>query len=497
MGDEDRSRELPHRVRGSARDGSERSAGSPVLSEELRQRIQAAVKAERAQAAAQDEQTETEPAEQATSSGPADGDVPGMTVNGLAGQRKHAARPDRWAKPGHAAQPDRLARPGHAAAPDHAAQPDHAADPKRAAKSERAVTVKAKPAIDAPSRREPAQREPAQRDPARSEAHAPWLARSPAQDPAGQPGQTEESAPPGRRWVVVRMVAMILVLIAVGSLVTGVSLHFVNSSGGSSAAQAALQGQEAVTSRQAVSWVAQQVDRGSLVSCDQAMCAALRNAGFPADQLLVLRATSPLPVTSAVVVVTAAVRRLFGSSIESAWAPAVLASFGSGTAQVTIRLMAPNGAAAYLAALSAGLSGRKQDDSVLLGGNQIELSPLAGRQLAAGQVDARLALAIVVLASAQPVQILEFGNIGPGASSSLPLRFADLAESDSAADLASPAYMQAMRTCLSTQTAEIRPVSSQVKTLPDGKDVFRIEFSAPSPLGQIGSQGTSVTACDS
>jgi hypothetical protein len=464
-----------------------------VLSEELRQRIQAAVKAERAQAAAQDEQTETEPAEQATSSGTADGDVPGMTVNGLAGQRKHSARPDRWAKPGHAAKPDRLARPGHAAAaPDHAAQPDHAADPKGAVKSERAVTVKAKPAIDAPSRREPAQREPA-----RSEAHAPWLARSPAQDPAGQPGQTEESAPPGRRWVVVRMVAMILVLIAVGSLVTGVSLHFVNSSGGSSAAQAALQRQEAVTSRQAVSWVAQQVDRNVVVSCDQAMCAALRSAGFPADQLLVLRATSPLPVTSAVVVVTAAVRRLFGSSIESAWAPAVLASFGSGTAQVTIRLMAPNGAAAYLAALSAGLSGRKQDDSVLLGGNRIELSPLAGRQLAAGQVDARLALAIVVLASAQPVQILEFGNIGPGASSSLPLRFADLAESDSAADLASPSYMQAMQTCLSTQTAEIRPVSSQVATLPDGKDVFRIEFSAPSPLGQIGSQGTSVTACES
>src|ERR1035438_421688 len=78
MGDEDRSRDLPHRVRGSARDGSERPAGSPVLSEELRQRIQAAVKAERSQAAAKDQQTTAEPSKQATSSGPADGDVPAL-----------------------------------------------------------------------------------------------------------------------------------------------------------------------------------------------------------------------------------------------------------------------------------------------------------------------------------------------------------------------------------------------------------------------------------
>lgn len=457
MGDEDRSRDLPHRVRGSARDGSERPAGSPVLSEELRQRIQAAVKAERSQAAAKDQQTTAEPSKQATSSGPADGDVPGLSVNGLTGQRRHAARPDRLAKAG------RAARPGHAATPDHAAKP------------ERAVTLRSEPTIDMSAHREQT---------------APWLARTPAEVPVGPPGQPEESAPQGRRWTVVRMVAMILVLIGVGSLVTAVSLRIANSSGGSSAAQTALQRQEAVLNREAASWVAQQVDRDDLVSCDQAMCAALRNAGFPADQLLVLRATSPLPVTSAVVVVTAAVRKLFGSSLESAWAPAVLASFGSGTAQVTIRVMAPNGAAAYLAALSVSLQNRKQFGAGLLGNSQIKLSAIAAQQLAAGQVDYRLAVALVFLASVQPVQILEFGKIGPGASSSLPLRFADLDESDPTAHLASPAYMQAMRTYLSTQSAKFRPVSSQPVTLPDGKDVFRIEFTAPSPFAPNSSQGT-------
>jgi hypothetical protein len=281
------------------------------------------------------------------------------------------------------------------------------------------------------------------------------------------------------------MVAMILVLIGVGSLVTAVSLRLVNSSDGSSAAQAALQRQEAVTSRQAASWIAQQVDRDVLVSCDQAMCAALRNAGFPADQLLVLRATSPLPVTSAVVVVTAAVRRLFGSSIESAWAPAVLASFGSGTARIAIRVMAPNGAAAYLAALSAGLQDRKQYGTALFGNSQITLSSAADQQLAAGQVDGRLVLAIANLAHAQPVQVMEFGNIGPGASASLPLRFADLAESDQEAHLAGPAYVQAMRAFLSAQSAQIRPASTQTVKLPDGQEAFRIEFSAPSSVGPI------------
>jgi hypothetical protein len=204
----------------------------------------------------------------------------------------------------------------------------------------------------------------------------------------------------------------------------------------------------------------------------------------------VLGAMSPVPVTSAVVVVTAAVRKLFGSSIESAWAPAVLASFGSGTAQVTIRLMAPNGAAAYLAALNSGLQNRKQFGGNLMGGGQIKLSALAAQQLAAGLVDARLSVAIVLLATAQPVQILDFGNPGPDASSSMPLRFADLAESDPAGDLASPAYVQAMRTTLSAVPVQFRAASSQPVRLPGGEDVFRIQFTAPSPLGPISGDGT-------
>src|SRR5690349_18783126 len=53
MADKDRGRELPQRVKGAARSGPSASApsSSPVLSEELRQRMRAAVTAERAGAA--------------------------------------------------------------------------------------------------------------------------------------------------------------------------------------------------------------------------------------------------------------------------------------------------------------------------------------------------------------------------------------------------------------------------------------------------------------
>jgi hypothetical protein len=56
------------------------------------------------------------------------------------------------------------------------------------------------------------------------------------------------------------------------------------------------------------------------------------------------------------VVETAAVRALFGSSLDTEWAPAVLAAFGSGEAEITVRVVAANGAAAYLAALATDLT---------------------------------------------------------------------------------------------------------------------------------------------
>jgi hypothetical protein len=127
---------------------------------------------------------------------------------------------------------------------------------------------------------------------------------------------------------------------------------------------------------------------------------------------------------------------------------------------------------------------------LLLDVSSIVLSSVAGQQLAIGQVDARLVLAIESLAAYKPVDVVEFGNIGPGAGQGLPLRFADLAENGQAAGLSNSAYVRAMQAHLSTELVQYRPLSSQTVVLPSGEDVLRVEFAAPSPLGPISALGS-------
>ena len=62
---------------------------------------------------------------------------------------------------------------------------------------------------------------------------------------------------------------------------------------------------------------------------------------------------------------TAAIRNLFGSRLASAYAPTVLASFGSGKTRIDVRVIAHDGAASYLAALKADLQQRKTGGQAL------------------------------------------------------------------------------------------------------------------------------------
>ena len=109
----------------------------------------------------------------------------------------------------------------------------------------------------------------------------------------------------------------------------------------------------------AANWVATQVGRAGLISCDKAMCQALEARQVPAADLLVLRSGVADPLHSAVVVVTAAVKKMVGSRRLAADAPAAIASFGSGAAQISIRLIFRRGAAAYAAALRRDIADRK------------------------------------------------------------------------------------------------------------------------------------------
>jgi hypothetical protein len=310
---------------------------------------------------------------------------------------------------------------------------------------------------------------------------SPGASRGHTAPPA--PGAKTRRRHPARRvWLAV-LVAVALVTAALAVVAVPHLTHHPASS-------AAQLRQQAAARDRAAGWVARQVSRNVTVSCDQAMCRALSARGFPARDLLVLGPTSPQPEHSDVVVETAVVQGLFGSSLATAWAPDVLASFGSGAAAVTVRVVARHGAASYQAALRADQADRKTAGAALLGDHRITMSAAARRQLAAGQVDARLILAIASLAAARPVDIVQFGDPGPGADPSIPLRYADLAEDDQAAHMNGAVYVQAMRAALDKLTGLYRPAGTVTMAQAGEPAVLRVEFTAPSPLGLLGPQAS-------
>jgi hypothetical protein len=237
-------------------------------------------------------------------------------------------------------------------------------------------------------------------------------------------------------------------------------------------------------SRQAAEWVAQQVDRDAIVACDPVMCSALEARGFPAGKLRILRPKASYPLSSTVVIVTPAVRSWFGTRLDTQYAPEVMASFGSGNARIDIRVFDSHGAAAYRSALNRDLMARKSNEATLLNSSQIAVSAAASKQIEDGEIDSRLIYALTNLAGLHPIDILWFGNLAPGASAGIPLRFADLAETDGAAHMGSSAYVRSMLASL--KGALYRPARAESVRF-DGQAVVRIEFPAPSPLGVFSS----------
>ena len=244
---------------------------------------------------------------------------------------------------------------------------------------------------------------------------------------------------------------------------------------------------QAAARNKAAAWVADQVSHSAVVSCDPVMCRALQAHGFPGVELLPLDPAAPYPMNSAVVVATPAVRGQFGSSLVAAYAPAVLASFGTGIARIDVRVIAPRGSAAYRSALSADVQARKQlGAELLLRDKRIAVSATARRQLIAGQVDSRLITTVANLASLHPVTIVAFGDACPGASPGIPLRSADLAETGGPPLTPTSPYIRNVLKQLSSTTPPYRPATVALVPTAGGQKALRIEFTAPSPLGLSG-----------
>ena len=165
---------------------------------------------------------------------------------------------------------------------------------------------------------------------------------------------------------------------------------------------------------EAVTWILGQVSRAAVVSCDREMCSALVSGGFPAANLLPLDPSSNDPLGSSLVVATAAIRAQFGARLDTVYAPAAIASFGSGNAQIDVRLVYPGGSATYQAAAQSALAERKTAGAELLANSQVIASASARAQLLSGAVDPRLPQLLAILAQSHPVSIVDFASPPPG-----------------------------------------------------------------------------------
>jgi len=233
----------------------------------------------------------------------------------------------------------------------------------------------------------------------------------------------------------------------------------------------------------AAGWVSQQVSRSAIVACDPAMCAALEARGVPAANLLALHSSTPSPLAAQVVVATSAVRSQFGSRLVSVYAPTIIATFGSGPEQVNVRVVAPDGAAVYLASLRQDVAARKAAGAQLLTNKRIAVTAQAKAQLAAGVVDSRLLILLPALATVHPIQILAFGDPGPGASPGIPWCSADLSGSGRAAGMTDLSYVSWLAGFVE---AQLVPFAGSITTLKqDGQLIVRVEFARPSPLGLL------------
>jgi hypothetical protein len=235
----------------------------------------------------------------------------------------------------------------------------------------------------------------------------------------------------------------------------------------------------------AAAWMARQVAPAAIVACDPQMCAVLQSKGIPAGRLLVLGAGNAGPLGSDVIVSTAAVREEFGSRLTSVYAPVALATFGSGSAQVAVRVVAADGSAAYRRSLHADAAARRAAGALLLRNPHVRVSPAGRRELAAGQVDPRLLSALGALASLYRVDVAGFGAPAAGASPGVPLRWADMSPVPARGGR-DAATLNSVKRFLLAQQDPFRPADVTPVRLASGQAVLHVEYSAPSPLGLLG-----------
>jgi hypothetical protein len=291
-----------------------------------------------------------------------------------------------------------------------------------------------------------------------------------------------------RRWRLLGLALAVLILLGVAGIIVALSTHSGHQqpagsqSSGSTSSGAIVD--EAQLRNQAAAWVAEQVSHDAIVACDPLMCEALSAHGVAASSLKVLKPGATDPLDSSVVVSTATVRSMFGSRLAAVYAPATLASFGTGSNTIAIRQIAANGAAAFARQLQADIKQRKTSGTRVLNNSRIVVPAPASLQLTAGSVDGRLLDILATLGDLNHLRIASFSNRSPGASAGMPLRSVNLIAPNGGPWPAGTSYARSVTQFLHQQVSPYRPGSIKVMRTTAGELVLHIAFAAPSPFGK-------------
>ena len=218
---------------------------------------------------------------------------------------------------------------------------------------------------------------------------------------------------------------------------------------------------------QAAAWIAGQVSGSAIVACDPGMCAALQEQGVAAGRLMPLRSAAASPRGAGVLVTSPPA----GGQLAGRYAPALIASFGSGGTRVEVRAVEPGGASAYRAALRADLAARRAAGSQLLRNSRIRFTGPGAAQLRAGDVDTRLLATLASLASQYSFRVTGFGDASPGA----PVLFREVSITGVGRGVAAALAM------IRAQNPPYLPAHAAAV----GQTGLSIEFAAPSPLGLL------------
>ena len=278
--------------------------------------------------------------------------------------------------------------------------------------------------------------------------------------------------PTARRWL---LAAVFLALAVVAVAVLQVSGVFTQTAGPGGRVRAPADtghGMPLAAQAEAVAWIAGQVSNAAMVGCYPVMCAALQAQGVPAGRLVPVQPGSADQPRAQVVVTSASA----GRQLADRYAPALIASFGSGGSRIEVRATEPGGAAAYWAAQRADLTARKSAGAQLLRNRHLLFTPPGAAQLLAGQVDSRLLATLAALSSQYQFQVTVFSDAAPGAQA--PFRQM-IISGDRTTDLA------AALAIVRTQNPPYLPAHAAIIRLDTGQTALSIEFAAPSPLGLL------------